>query len=138
MLGRAIHDPARGRIGCGNSEGIGLLESETMLVRDKVTKTVHATTAGGTSFSGVRDSPRHHISARFDAAVRSTWMMGALMVLAQGGWSGTYLHGALEDAAVCSELLGISVDAVPKAEQYERLAEWFDRHARHAEDWLLS
>jgi hypothetical protein len=51
---------------------------------------------------------------------------------------GTYLHGALEDPAVCSEVLGVSVDAVPKKEQYERLAEWFDRHARRVEEWLIA
>jgi hypothetical protein len=50
---------------------------------------------------------------------------------------GTYLHGALEDPAVCSELFGIPVNAVPKKEQYDRLAEWFDRHARYVDDWLI-
>jgi hypothetical protein len=39
---------------------------------------------------------------------------------------------------VCSELFGVSIAAAPKAAQYERLAEWFDRHARHPEDWLTS
>jgi adenosylcobyric acid synthase len=137
MLGKAIHDPHGVESEAGTSEGLGLLESETTLAVDKVTKTVRATTAGGASFSayeihlGVTSAdasmpPFAHLDDGTVDGVRADRLVG------------TYLHGALEDPAVCSELLGISVDAVPKKEQYERLAEWFDRHARHVEDWLIS
>jgi adenosylcobyric acid synthase len=136
MLGRAIHDPHGVESEAGTSEGLGLLESETTLAPDKVTRTVRAITAGGASFSayeihlGVTSAETSGPPfARLDDGTVDGVRMDRLV--------GTYLHGALEDAAVCSELFGISVDAVPKKEQYERLAEWFDRHARHVEDWLL-
>ena len=56
MLGRAIHDPHGVESEAGTSEGLGLLESETTLAVDKVTKTVRATTAGGASFRPTRST----------------------------------------------------------------------------------
>jgi adenosylcobyric acid synthase len=137
MLGRAIHDPHGVESEAGSSEGLGLLESETTLAVDKITRTVRATTAGGASFSayeihlGITSGqgsmpPFAHLDDGTVDGVRADRLVG------------TYLHGALEDAAVCSELFGISVNAVPKKEQYDRLANWFDRHVRHLDDWLLS
>jgi adenosylcobyric acid synthase len=135
MLGRAIHDPHGVESEAGSSEGLGLLESETTLAVDKITRTVRATTAGGASFSayeihlgvtsGQRSMPPFaHLDDGTVDGVRADRLVG------------TYLHGALEDAAVCLELFGISVNAVPKKEHYERLAGWFDRHARHVDNWL--
>lgn len=50
---------------------------------------------------------------------------------------GTYLHGALEDAAVCSEVFGVPVrQGASKAEEYRRLGLWLDRHARRQDEWL--
>ena len=47
---------------------------------------------------------------------------------------GTYLHGALEDAAVCEELLGVPIAADgAKAEHYRRLAAWFEQNGRGLE-----
>jgi hypothetical protein len=44
---------------------------------------------------------------------------------------GTYLHGALENADVCTELLNVPVSAQPaRQEQYGRLADWFEHHGR--------
>jgi cobyric acid synthase len=44
---------------------------------------------------------------------------------------GTYLHGALESTAVCSELFGVSMETVAsKREQYQRLGNWFAEHGR--------
>jgi cobyric acid synthase len=43
---------------------------------------------------------------------------------------GTYLHGALEDHRLLSELLGRPVAAVPsKDESYDGLAKWFATNA---------
>ena len=137
MLGRAIHDPHGVESDAGSSEGLGLLESETTLAVDKITRTVRATTAGGASFSA------------YEIHLGVTSAQGSMPPFAQlddgtvdgvrtDGLVGTYLHGALEDAAVCSELFGMSVNAVPKKEQYDRLADWFDRHARYLDDWLIS
>ena len=48
------------------------------------------------------------------------------------GVLGTYLHGALESADVCTEIFGIDVPAAAsKASQYRRMAAWFEQHARH-------
>ena len=44
--------------------------------------------------------------------------------------AGTYLHGALEHAAVVEELLGIHVPPSPgKDSCYDRLADWFEQAA---------
>ena len=137
MLGRAIHDPHGVESEAGTSEGLGLLESETTLAVDKVTRTVRATTAGGASFSAYEI--HLGVTSANDSMPPFAYLDdGTVDGVRADRLVGTYLHGALEDPAVCSELLGIYVDAVPKKEQYERLAEWFDCHARHVEDWLIS
>jgi hypothetical protein len=47
---------------------------------------------------------------------------------------GTYLHGALESAGVCSELFGVAMESVAsKQEQYARLGDWFAHHGRGLE-----
>jgi hypothetical protein len=47
---------------------------------------------------------------------------------------GTYLHGALEHPHVCAEVFGIAPPQAPtKDAQYRHLADWFDRHVRHAD-----
>ena len=52
---------------------------------------------------------------------------------------GTYLHGALEDPAVCAGIFGCRVPAPPSREAtFDRLAEWFDTYARKPEAWLPS
>jgi hypothetical protein len=39
------------------------------------------------------------------------------------------LHGALENRAVLAELLGVDLVEIPSKQQdYDRLADWFDRH----------
>ena len=48
-----------------------------------------------------------------------------------GRCAGTYLHGALENAALLSELLGYPVAEPPSKESvYEALADWFEANAR--------
>jgi adenosylcobyric acid synthase len=137
MLGRTIRDLDGVESEAGSTEGLGLLESETTLAANKVTRTVRATTAGGASFSayeihlGVTSGPGSMVPF---AQLHD----GTIDGVRAGRVMGTYLHGALEDAAVCAELLGIAVNPVPKAQQYERLADWFDRYARYVEDWLIA
>ena len=49
------------------------------------------------------------------------------------GVIGTYLHGAFEHPDVCAEVFGIDApSAMSKAAQYQRLAAWFEQHARHS------
>ena len=50
------------------------------------------------------------------------------------GVIGTYLHGALEDGAVCEEIFGVRLsDAAAKAEHYRQLAAWLEGHGRGLE-----
>jgi cobyric acid synthase len=47
-----------------------------------------------------------------------------------GGVVGTYLHGALESAAVLADVLGRPVTAArTKSACYDALADWFERNA---------
>jgi hypothetical protein len=49
---------------------------------------------------------------------------------------GTYLHGALEHAAVCSEVFGVPV--TPEGDRqhdYAALGAWFGRHCRQPSFW---
>ena len=136
MLGTAIHDPDGVESAAGSTAGLGLLQSQTVLERKKITRTVRARTDSGISFSayeihlGITSAqepltPFAHLHDGTSDGARRDRVIG------------TYLHGALEDAAVCSELFGVRVDPSPKKDQYERLAEWFDRHARHLDAWLI-
>jgi adenosylcobyric acid synthase len=136
MLGTAIHDPDGIESAAGSTAGLGLLQSQTVLEREKITRTVRARTDRGVSFSAYEIhlgmtsaqepvTPFAHLHDGTSDGARKDRVIG------------TYLHGALEDAAVCSELFGVRVDPSPKNNQYERLAEWFDRHVRHLDAWLI-
>ena len=47
-----------------------------------------------------------------------------------GNCAGTYLHGALENAALLSELIGVTIPEPPSKEHaYDALADWFTAHA---------
>ena len=107
-----------------------------MLEREKITRTVRAKTDSGVSFSAY-EIHLGNTSAREPLTPFAHLHDGTSDGARKDRVIGTYLHGALEDAAVCSELFGVRVDPSPKREQYERLAEWFDRHARHLETWLI-
>ena len=51
---------------------------------------------------------------------------------------GTYLHGALEDAAVCAEVFGVAIaPAAAKATEHDALARWFSASVERPEAWLL-
>jgi cobyric acid synthase len=47
-----------------------------------------------------------------------------------GQCAGTYLHGALENAVLLSELLGYAIpEPSSKEKTYDYLADWFSSHA---------
>ncbi|MGC4083874.1 MAG: hypothetical protein QM736_17625 [Vicinamibacterales bacterium] len=54
-----------------------------------------------------------------------------------GRVTGTYLHGALENPDVCEYLFGVRPPATHKQASYDRLADWFESHARHIDRWGL-
>jgi adenosylcobyric acid synthase len=135
MLGRAIHDPDAMESRGASVAGLGLLPTETVLGREKTTRVVNATTGRGSSF---RAYEIHLGRTTADAPLEP------FARLADGGTEGvcerrvigTYLHGALENASVCSEVFGIAVSPRSDTEvRYRRLARWFARHLR-SEDFL--
>jgi adenosylcobyric acid synthase len=128
MMGRRIDDPL-GVEGGGSAAGLGLLPVVTVMKPEKRTEVRSATTRGGARFTGYEihmgetayeGSPQPF--ARFgDGTADGACLPGAV---------GTYLHGALENPDVCAELFGVPIAAVPKREQYARLATWLERHGR--------
>ncbi len=138
MLGHTISDP----LGVESNttapvDGLRLLPVDIVLAADKTTRVVTATTPGGVWFSAyeihlgvthVHENPPAPFARLSDGTADGARATGVI---------GTYLHGALEHAAVCSELFGIEMPSAPsKARHYQRLADWFDRHNRGFERLL--
>jgi adenosylcobyric acid synthase len=133
MLGRAIHDPDGMESAAGEAAGLGLLPAVTRLSREKQTRAVAATTAGGVRF-GAYEIHLGVTAIDRDAGDRPFARLddGTVDGVLRDGVIGTYLHGAFEDPDVCAEILRIDRPvAASKADQYQRLAAWFARHARH-------
>jgi adenosylcobyric acid synthase len=133
MLGRTIADPAGMESAIGEVDGLGLLPAATHLSREKQTKAVTATTPGGVHFGGYEI---HLGVTTLDRSVEDLPFAslddGTVDGIRRKGVIGTYLHGAFEDPRVCAEVFGIDAPAAtPKADQYQRLAGWFEQHARH-------
>ncbi len=142
MLGHSIADPTGVESSAGQAQGLGLLPVRTVLTREKYTRVVTATTARGTTFGAyeihlgvttvdaelARAGPCDpHPFASLDDGREDGLCVGRVV--------GTYLHGALEDARLCTELFGVSPDVVaPKAAQYEQLGRWFAAHGRHLDE----
>jgi adenosylcobyric acid synthase len=133
MLGRAIHDPDRVESDAGSVSGLGLIAAETTLARHKTTRVVSASTADGTVF----DAYEIHVGlTTSDGPARPFARLadGTCDGVREDRVIGTYLHGALESAAVCADIFGVSVaPPEPATHTHRRLAEWFDTHARSME-----
>ena len=132
MLGRIVRDPHAVESPRGEGRGLGLLPAETTLATSKVTRTVSGTTMAGHAFDGYEI---HLGTTRLD--MDGSWRPFARLSdgTADGavanGVVGTYVHGALEDPAVCAELLGVNIGpGMSKTANYERLADWFGAHAK--------
>ena len=133
MLGRTIADPLGVESKASTARGLGLLPIDTTMAADKTTKVRSATTRGGVPFAAYEI---HMGVTAIDEGLEPFARLddGRPDGVCVGTVSGTYLHGALENAAVCSELLGVHVaPAAAKREQYERLADWFEQHGRGLE-----
>jgi adenosylcobyric acid synthase len=125
MLGLSIEDPHGVESQAGRVEGLGYLPVRTVLTKHKTARRVRAATAGGTVFDayeihmGVTQRPAGAVPAFLpDEGIRA------------GGVVGTYLHGALESAAVLADVLGRPVTAArTKSACYDALADWFERNA---------
>lgn len=126
MLGERVEDPFGVETGNGGAEGLKLIDSKTIMSREKTTRTILATTPSGHRF----DAYEIHMGQTTRPAAAA-----AFATLADGtedGFrgdrcTGTYLHGALEDPVVLAELLGRPVEPLPDRDiVYEELADWFD------------
>lgn len=130
MLGRTVHDPLGIESDVQCASGLGLLPVVTVMGAEKHIEVKRATTRGGVYFTGYEI---HVGSTKIEGRVErfAHFADGTADGACVPGAIGTYLHGALENPDVCAELFGVPVPAlVPKREQYERLADWFEQHGR--------
>ena len=128
MLGERVEDPDAVESAAGARDGLGLLPVRTVLRRVKTTEVVEAVTPQGRRFRAYEI----HMGETLRPAGCAPFALVASgdEGIRSGGSVGTYLHGALEDRGVLEELLGRPVAAAPpKEEMYERLGDWFERHA---------
>jgi adenosylcobyric acid synthase len=133
MLGRVIRDPGGLESSLQCADGLALLPAETVLAADKTTEVRTATTKGGVTF-GAYEIHLGVTTVERPVAPFATLNNGGLDGACVDRVVGTYLHGALESAGVCSELFGVPMErTTPKHEQYERLGAWFARHGRGLE-----
>jgi adenosylcobyric acid synthase len=151
MLGQTIADPdgvesADIRPDNYSVPGLGLLPVRTVLTSAKTTRQRRATltspqaSASGSAGVSFTAYEIHLGETRGDAPAAASFATlddGSAEGIHADRVIGTYLHGAFEHPAVCTAIFGVPVEAgASKAEEYERLADWFDQHARHADDWL--
>ena len=129
MMGERIDDPHRVESRAESAAGLGLLPVRTTMRREKTTRAVKARTASGIEF----DAYEIHMGETERTREVEPFVRlgdGALDGAVVGRCIGTYLHGALENRAVLSELLGCEVEAAEsKAAHYGRLADWFESNA---------
>ena len=126
MLGESVEDPLGIESSDCCAKGLGLLPIRTVLAAEKTTRVVNAITPSGHQFSAYEI----HLG-------QTTQLEGAepFATLADGTaegvrtrhCTGTYLHGALENPQVLSELLQQPVSDAPSRDSvYETLADWFE------------
>lgn len=106
MLGHAIHDPLGLEGAPGSSAGLGLLDIETVLEREKQLVNTHGTlVAGGAPVQGYEI---HHGVSRGAALARPLVDLGDRTdgaVSEDGLIAGTYLHGLFDSRTACDALL---------------------------------
>ena len=132
MLGRRVADPDAVESPAGFADGLSLLPIVTVITGHKRTEAVQATTPEGTVFGA------YAIHAGRTAVVDQSGMMpfatlndGSVDGVRRARVIGTYLHGAFESAAVCREVFGVTPPDEVKKASYDRLADWFEAHARN-------
>ncbi len=138
MLGRCVADPAGVESTTAIVEGLSLLPVETVMTAHKRTEAVRARLPGGVPFRG------YAIHAGRTTAVGAepvepfaTLDDGSTDGMRRPRLVGTYLHGALEDPAVCEHVFGVRPAGDLAQACYDRLADWFEQHVRHLDRWGL-
>ena len=129
MLGTHIADPDAVESDGVSADGLALLPVSTVLRSEKTTRVVAAESPAGARFEA------YEIHMGITARPQGFTAFAALLDGEQEGirvgrCAGTYLHGALENAALLSEVLGCAVaEPQPKEKVYDDLADWFTAHA---------
>lgn len=130
MLGRWIHDPDGVEGPAGSSEGLGLLDLETTLLREKRLRNVGGMLLGS-PFTGYEI---HMGASRGTALERPAAMVNGApegAISADGRILATYVHGIFDSPAACAALLdwagleaapGVDLAALREA-SLERLAD---------------
>lgn len=136
ILGRSIHDPDGMESIRGSEAGLGLLPVATVMSGAKVTRTRRATLHGGVSFAAYEI---HLGVTTCDAAMPPFARLedGTHDGVVGDRAIGTYLHGALESADVCTALFGVPVkQPASRDAAYAALADWFEAHAVNPASWF--
>jgi adenosylcobyric acid synthase len=129
MLGTSIGDPDAVESDRGSTEGLALLPVTTVLKAEKTTRVVRAESPAGTRFEAYEIHMGCTVRPR-GLTPFATLSDGEGEGIRVGRCAGTYLHGALESAALLSEVLGIPVpEPASKEKAYDDLADWFTAHA---------
>lgn len=137
MLGRAIHDPHAIESDAGTSIGLGLLDMETRLEREKQLRNVTGTLAlddadvtGYEIHAGVTvGAALARAAIRFDDRTDGA-------VSTDGQVLGTYVHGLFESSSACAALLawaGLPASVAPdyaarRAADIDRIADAVEAH----------
>jgi adenosylcobyric acid synthase len=119
MLGRHVDDPDGVEAAAGRSDGLGLLELETTLTRDKRLAQVSGACVFGADAMGAAVSGYEiHMGVSTGGALaRPAFEIGGRgegACSVDGQIIGTYLHGLFDDASACAALLrwaGLHSDA---------------------------
>jgi adenosylcobyric acid synthase len=134
MLGQRVLDPDGIESTTPDADALGLLPLETVLTSDKRTEVVAARTPGGVAFGAYAiHAGRTRVVDAVDAPPFATLADGTVDGVRGARVLGTYLHGAFESAAVCQEVFGACPADDLKRSSYDRLATWFETHARHVD-----
>ena len=136
MMGNTISDPEGVESGVAKARGLGLFDVDTVMLKEKTTRVCRATIGGGIACAAY-EIHMGHTTARAGYAPFARLDDGAGEGVIAPGLVGTYLHGALEDAAVCSALFKTNVAADGGADaRFAALAGWFDAYAVSPAAWL--
>ena len=125
MMGEEISDPDNIESEVASTSGLGLLPVRTRIEKDKTTRQVSGQTPAGIRF----DAYEIHMGRTVVESTQTPFAIlddGTRDGIRRGRAIGTYLHGALEVAAVLAELIGQTVDEPAGGDhdaQYDRLAE---------------
>jgi adenosylcobyric acid synthase len=130
MMGDSIADPLGVESARVEARGLGLLPVRTTLQAEKRVRQIDALTPSGIAFAAYEIHMGE--TERPSAAVPfATLSDGTVDGIRAGRHIGTYLHGALENSSVLSELMGRTIaPASPRQRNYELLGTWFERHQR--------